>query len=174
LSHELRWNPLLREWIIVSIDRSQEIEEKSRPIYGNERFTLVLPFFAMWPLEMHIYGSIPAKMLNELNEQLRLMLADAIRAATAIYEECLGEDYAYMIIFHQAPSKGEYPEYRLHVEFYSPQLSKEKVKYAAGIEWGAGTFTYDGVPEERAAQLREAGATALTNIEHLGTLSRDT
>ena len=42
------------------------------------------------------------------------------------------------------------------------------MKYAAGIEWGAGTFTYDGVPEERAAELRKASMDAIRGIEHLG------
>jgi len=30
------------------------------------------------------------------------------------------------------------------------------LKYAAGIEWGYWTFTYDGVPEERVKELRSA------------------
>jgi UDPglucose--hexose-1-phosphate uridylyltransferase len=73
-----------------------------------------------------------------------------------------------MMMFHQAPSKGKHPEYRLHIEFYSPQMGQGRTKYAAGIEWGAGTFTYDGAPEERAGELKKACAKAVKETQHLG------
>ncbi len=44
----------------------------------------------------------------------------------------------------------------LHVEFYPPLRSAEKLKYLAGSEQGAGTFICDVLPEESAAALREA------------------
>ena len=44
----------------------------------------------------------------------------------------------------------------LHVEFYPPLRTAEKLKYLAGSEQGAGTFISDTLPEESAARLREA------------------
>ena len=44
----------------------------------------------------------------------------------------------------------------LHVEFYPPLRTAEKLKYLAGSEQGAGTFISDTLPEESAHQLREA------------------
>ena len=44
----------------------------------------------------------------------------------------------------------------LHVEFYPPLRTAEKLKYLAGSEQGAGTFISDVLPEEAAAALREA------------------
>ena len=44
----------------------------------------------------------------------------------------------------------------LHVEFYPPLRTAEKLKYLAGSEQGAGTFISDTLPEESAAALREA------------------
>ncbi len=44
----------------------------------------------------------------------------------------------------------------LHVEFYPPLRTAEKLKYLAGSEQGAGTFISDVLPEESAASLREA------------------
>jgi len=44
----------------------------------------------------------------------------------------------------------------LHVEFYPPLRTAEKLKYLAGSEQGAGTFISDTLPEESAAKLREA------------------
>jgi UDPglucose--hexose-1-phosphate uridylyltransferase len=146
----------------------REAEEGTRMVYRNKRFSLFVPFFAMWPYEMHVYGSNQVRRLGELDSEGALMLADAIRVATATYEKRLGRDYAYMMIFHQAPSRREYPEYRLHVEFYCPQMEKGRTKYAAGIEWGAGTFTYDGMPEERAKELKDSSRDATRGIRHLG------
>jgi len=145
-----------------------ELEEKTRMVYRNEAFSLFVPFFAMWPYEMHAHGTTPVRGLADLDEEGVPMLADVIRVATATYEKLLGPDYAYMMIFHQAPSKRPYPGYRLHVEFYSPQMGRGRTKYAAGIEWGAGTFTYDGAIEERAAELREASMGATKGMRHLG------
>ena len=107
----------------------------------------------------------------DLDERSRLMLADAIRATTATHEEQFGKDYAYIMVFHQAPSKGEYQDYRLHVEFYTPHITRDRI-YAAGIELGAGTLTYEGVPEERASVLREAAGKALNRIECIGELGK--
>lgn len=146
----------------------REVKDRVRVVYRNQWFVLLVPAFAMWPYEMHVYSSRLVRGLSELDSKGALMLADTIRTATATYEKCLGRDYAYMMIFHQAPSKEEVLEYRLHVEFYCPQMTKGRMKYAAGIEWGAGTFTYDGAPEERARELKQAAVKAVRDIECLG------
>lgn len=150
-----------------------EIESRSRLIYSNERFTVVLPFFGMWPFETHIYTPMPLRSLVDLDERSELMLADAIRATTATYEEQFGKDGAYIMVFHQAPSKGDYQDYRLHLEFYTPHITRDRIKYAAGIEWGAGIFTYDGVPEQGASVLREAAGNAVNKIECIGEVTKD-
>ena len=48
----------------------------------------------------------------------------------------------------------------MHVEFYPPLRSAQKLKYPAGSEQGAGTFISDVLPEEAAAELRAALARA--------------
>lgn len=59
---------------------------------------------------------------------------------------------------HQAPTNGE--DFagiaQLHFEFYPPQRMREKLKYLAGSELGAGAFIVDVLPEASAAALREA------------------
>jgi UDPglucose--hexose-1-phosphate uridylyltransferase len=65
-------------------------------------------------------------------------------------------------IGHQAPtgasarSAGGTDHGHLHVEFYPPLRTAEKLKYLAGSEQGAGTFISDTLPEESAIALREA------------------
>ncbi|HUB35841.1 MAG TPA: galactose-1-phosphate uridylyltransferase [Solirubrobacteraceae bacterium] len=52
------------------------------------------------------------------------------------------------------------PTGHLHVEFYPPLRTADKLKYLAGSEQGAGTFVADTLPEESAVALREAIARA--------------
>jgi UDPglucose--hexose-1-phosphate uridylyltransferase len=59
-----------------------------------------------------------------------------------------------MMLFHQTPVKGEYPFFHFHIEFYPPHRTKDKLKYLAGVESGAGTFLNDSLAEEKAAELR--------------------
>ena len=62
---------------------------------------------------------------------------------------------------HQAPTRGEPGDGgHLHVEFYPPLRTAEKLKYLAGSEQGAGTFISDTLPEESARALAKAIADA--------------
>lgn len=146
----------------------RELKDGVRVVYRNREFTLFVPAFAMWPYETHIYSSRPFRSLSELSHVDSMMLADALRVATATYRGHFGRAYAYMLVFHQAPTKAETREFRFHAEIYSPQIGRGRVKFAAGIEWGAGTFTYDGVPEQRALELKETAVKSVQSIEHLG------
>jgi UDPglucose--hexose-1-phosphate uridylyltransferase len=56
---------------------------------------------------------------------------------------------------HQAPTDGR-ARGHVHVEFYPPLRTAEKLKYLAGSEQGAGTFISDTLPEDSAAALRRA------------------
>ncbi|MHA2003816.1 MAG: galactose-1-phosphate uridylyltransferase, partial [Candidatus Thorarchaeota archaeon] len=66
------------------------------------------------------------------------------------------EDLAYVMVFHPRPATGDHPYWHFHVEFYPPWRNRTRLKYLAGIELGAGTYTNDSIPEEIAEELREA------------------
>jgi UDPglucose--hexose-1-phosphate uridylyltransferase len=66
-----------------------------------------------------------------------------------------GKPFPYVMVFHQAPTDGAaHPEAHLHIEFYPAYRMPGRLKYLAGSELGAGTFTADTLPEEKAAELR--------------------
>ncbi len=46
-----------------------------------------------------------------------------------------------------------HPEAHLHVEFYPAYRMPNRLKYLAGSEAGAGVFTADTLPEDKAAEL---------------------
>ncbi|MEM4717669.1 MAG: galactose-1-phosphate uridylyltransferase [Desulfurococcaceae archaeon] len=130
-----------------------ELEKGRRVIYRNKHFVAILPYYAMWPYEIHLYPIRHVKSLLELSGYELTCLADIIRVVTKIYNVWLARDAPYIMAFHDHPVKGQY-EYHFHVEFYQPYRDREKLKYAAGIEWGYWVFTYDGVPEERADEIK--------------------
>jgi UDPglucose--hexose-1-phosphate uridylyltransferase len=67
----------------------------------------------------------------------------------------------YTMSMHQRATDGvERRGEHLHIEFAPPYRSRDKLKYLAGVETGAGTFINDTAPEEKAAELREARARA--------------
>jgi UDPglucose--hexose-1-phosphate uridylyltransferase len=127
-----------------------------KPIYSNDHFQVFLPNYAMWPYELHIYPRDHSTWLTQLSHSGVLHLADALRAVSATYNNLFQRDLPYIMAVHQGPTGKWYVDYHMHVEFYQPYRESDKLKYAAGIEWGFWTFTYDGNPKDKAEELREA------------------
>ncbi len=94
------------------------------------------------------------------------------------YDALFDRPFPYVMAMHQAPTRISAPPAagpgrsagaapgadaahgHLHIEFYPPLRTAEKLKYLAGSEQGAGTFISDTLPEESAAVLRGAIARA--------------
>jgi len=72
------------------------------------------------------------------------------------YDALFDRPMPYVMAVHQAPTGAAGAGGHLHIEFYPPLRTAEKLKYLAGSEQGAGTFIGDVLPEEAAASLREA------------------
>ncbi|MHA1594199.1 MAG: galactose-1-phosphate uridylyltransferase [Candidatus Baldrarchaeia archaeon] len=145
---------------------SAEIESGERIVYADREMVAFVPYSAMWPYEVHIYPRRHVQSLLEMKDDERDALARALRVITATYNALFDFSMPYIMVIHQAPTDGgNYEYYHMHVEFYPPYRDKERLKHPAGVEWGAGTFTYDGVPEIRAKELRDACKRALRNLK---------
>ena len=58
-------------------------------------------------------------------------------------------------LFALAPTDGEpHPYPQLHAQFSPPYRTRDRLKYLAGTELGAGMFAMDALPEEKAADLQ--------------------
>lgn len=131
-----------------------ELEQGTRILRENDKFVSCVPFFARLPYEVHVYPKEHVTSLSELEDELLglgMMVRDVVTRYSTVFDET-----AYVMSFHTRPSIGEYPFWHFHVEFYPPWRDKSRRKYLAGIELGAGTYTNDSLPEERAQELREA------------------
>jgi UDPglucose--hexose-1-phosphate uridylyltransferase len=133
---------------LVARDSSSE-----RMIDDNDSFTVAVPFAARWPYEVAIRAKRHgAGRLSDLLPDEALDLAKAISAAVRRYDQLFGFELPYMMVIQEAPA--DQPNWHLHVEFYPPHRSENRLKVRASVETGLGSFINDTLPETTAARLR--------------------
>ena len=134
----------------------REIKDKSRVIIKNNSFIAFIPFYARWSYEVHIYSLRHVGSLYELKNKEVTSLAKIIKELINRYNKLFDFRMPYVMVIHQNPTDNKnYNYYHLHFEFYPPYRTKDKLKYMAGCELGAGTFINDTLPEEKAEELRK-------------------
>ncbi len=124
-----------------------------RIVAENAGFTAFVPFFARWPYEVHVYPRRHFGSLDEFRPQDETAFAEILKWVTMKYDNLYGFSFPYMMLIHQAPTAGRFPYFHFHVEFYPPHRSRDKLKYLASVETGAGTFLNDSLAEEKAKEL---------------------
>lgn len=139
----------------------RELAEGARVAYANAALAVYVPFAARWPYELHLVLREHRRSLLECTPDELRLLAEALQLVVRGYDRLFDRPFPYVMAVHQAPTTGAGPganpqEGHLHVEFYPPLRTREKLKYPAGSEQGAGVFISDVLPEEAAAALREA------------------
>jgi len=132
-----------------------EMNDGRRMVSENDSFAAFVPFFARFPYEVHVYAKRHFENMVSITQQEMDDLASILKTITMKYDGVFGFSLPYMMVMHQAPTDGRsYPQYHFHIEFYPPYRAKDKLKYAAGCESGAGTFINDTLAEDKAAELR--------------------
>jgi UDPglucose--hexose-1-phosphate uridylyltransferase len=135
-----------------------------RTVFASGSMIAFVPHAARWPYEVHVYPRRHVGSIAELDDAERAELADALLRTTRAYDTHFGFSTPYVMALHQAPTDGEsWPEAHLHFEFYPPHRRRDRLKYLAGVELGAGTFVNDTRPEETAGHLRKAAEPAVSN-----------
>jgi UDPglucose--hexose-1-phosphate uridylyltransferase len=135
----------------------RELQDGRRVVYENGDVVVYVPHAARWSYEAHAVlrehrPSLTACAAAELDS-----LAAALQALARGYDALFERPFPYVMAVHQAPTAaGAVRNGHVHVEFYPPLRTAEKLKYLAGSEQGAGVFIADTLPEESAAALREA------------------
>lgn len=124
-----------------------------RVVAENAAFTAFIPFYARWPYEVHIFPRRHVAALDRFHPAEERALAEMLKWVTLKYDNLFDFSFPYMMLLHQAPVEGKY-DFHFHIEFYPPHRSKEKIKYLASVETGAGSFLNDSLAEEKAAELR--------------------
>ncbi len=135
----------------------RELEDRRRVVYENEEVVVYVPYAARWAYEAHVVMRAHRPSLLECEPAELDALADGLQALVRGYDALFARPFPYVMAVHQAPTDGAARgRGHLHVEFYPPLRTAEKLKYLAGSEQGAGTFISDTLPEESAPALRAA------------------
>jgi UDPglucose--hexose-1-phosphate uridylyltransferase len=138
----------------------REREAGVRVVYENDAVVVYVPYAARWAYEAHVTLREHRPSLLECEPRELRGLACALQGLQRGYDALFARRFPYVMAVHQAPTGGARRDGHLHVEFYPPLRTADRLKYLAGSEQGAGTFISDTLPEQSATALREAIARA--------------
>jgi UDPglucose--hexose-1-phosphate uridylyltransferase len=132
-----------------------ELADRRRLVWASEAALAWVPVCARWAYEVWVAPRRPAATLADLDAGERRELARGLRTTLRRLDGLWGRPMPYVMAVHQGPSDGApHPEAHVHVEIYPALRMKDRLKYLAGSEIGAGVFTSDTLPEDKAAELR--------------------
>lgn len=109
---------------------------RDRIVLENETFTVIVPFWAVWPFETILIPRRHLSSFNDFREPERDGLADVIKRIAVRYDNLFRMSFPYSAGFHQAPTNGRaHPEWHFHMHFYPPLLRSASVKkFMVGYE----------------------------------------
>jgi UDPglucose--hexose-1-phosphate uridylyltransferase len=131
-----------------------------RVVVSNDHFTVMVPFWAVWPFEVMLVSHRHAGSLADLTPDEVSGLANILRQITTRFDNLFEISFPYSMGFHQTPTDGQiYPAQHFHAHYYPPLLRSATVrKFMVGFEM-LGMPQRDITPETAAARLREQSAT---------------
>jgi UDPglucose--hexose-1-phosphate uridylyltransferase len=145
----------------------EEIQRETagpRGVFASASTVAFVPNAARWPYEVHVYPRRHVASIADLDDSERADLAEALLQTTRAYDAHFGFSTPYVMALHQAPTDGQpWPQAHMHFEFYPPHRRRDRLKFVAGVELGAGTFVNDTRPEDTAADLRRAAEVLVSN-----------
>lgn len=134
---------------------SREIAEARRLLYDGPDVAAFMPICARYSYEVWVAPKRPAPSFAALTRTERADFARALKTVILKFDGLWQKPFPYILAFHQAPTDGTpHPEAHLHAEFYPAYRMPNRLKYLAGSEIGAGVFTADTLPEQKADELR--------------------
>jgi UDPglucose--hexose-1-phosphate uridylyltransferase len=127
-----------------------------RTVLSDENWIAFVPPFARWPYEVHLAPRRHRGGLLDLDRDDDESFARILKGLLQKYDRLFKRPLPYVMAMHQTPPGRARNDHHFHVEFYPPNRTRDKLKYLAGSELGAGAFIVDARAEDKAAELREA------------------
>jgi UDPglucose--hexose-1-phosphate uridylyltransferase len=137
-------------------DYEEQERDKERLVFQNNDFSVVVPFWAIWPFETLVISRKHIPDILHLEPKSRTQLAATLQLLTRCYDQVFETQFPYSMGFHQQPVDGDpHPEWHLHAHFYPPLLRSATIrKFMVGFEM-LGTPQRDITAESAAHRLRE-------------------
>jgi UDPglucose--hexose-1-phosphate uridylyltransferase len=133
-----------------------ELKAGERLVCANERWVVLVPFWAVWPFETMAIPRRQVSGLPALDTDERDALADILARLNRRYDNLFQRPFPYSMAWHGRPTDGlDHPYWRLHASWYPPLLRSATVrKFVVGYELAAEPQR-DLTPEQAAAHLRD-------------------
>ncbi|SHH18751.1 galactose-1-phosphate uridylyltransferase [Massilia sp. CF038] len=133
-----------------------EAASGARVVYAGPHAMAFVPPCARYPYEVWVMPRVPVAGFADLSAPQRADLARALKTVLLKYEHLWDRPFPYLMAWYQAPTDGAaHPATQLHAQFFPPYRNRDRLKYLAGTELGAGFFAMDVLPEASAAQLQQ-------------------
>lgn len=137
-----------------------ERQDGRRMLYEGPHAVAFVPVCARYPYEVWVAPIRPVEGFAQLNDAERADLARALKTVLLKYDGLWQRPFPYLMAWYQAPTDGQpHPESHLHAQLWPPYRTRERLKYLAGTEIGAGFFAMDALPEDKAAELQQVEVT---------------
>ena len=133
------------------------MEKGERIVLQNESFSVLVPFWAIYPFEVMIVSNLHYRNFLDFEETQKRDLADIIRQLSIRYDALFNVPFPYSMGFHQSPFNVEQTEdIHFHAHYYPPLLRSATVrKFLVGFEL-LGMPQRDITPELAAERLRQS------------------
>lgn len=132
-----------------------EQSDGRRIIHQEEGAISFVPACARYPYETWIAPKRRVGWLHDLNPAEIKDLARTLKTVLLKFDNLWNKPFPYLMVLYQAPTDGSaHPESHAHFQIYPPYRTRDRLKFLAGTELGAGIFVNDALPEEKAAELR--------------------
>lgn len=120
-----------------------EVNLGKRIVWMNESFCAFIPWFTDYPFGVFIVSKNSRAHIGQMNEIELQELGEIIQKVTKGFDRIFDRPFPYMMCFHQSPVNSQEWQnaedyYTFHIEFYPPLREKNKIKWYAGSEMGAG------------------------------------
>ncbi len=132
-----------------------EREQGERIVCENDSFTVLVPYWAVWPFEVLLLSKRHVQDMVQLSDLERTHLAEILQRTVCRYDNLFATPFPYSMGFHQQPiDQKTHEEWHLHAHYYPPLLRSATVqKFMVGFEL-LGTSQRDLTPESAAERLR--------------------
>lgn len=137
-----------------------ELADGRRLLHQTDHFLTYIPHFTDYPFGAFISARrAGCASLTDLSPAEIAALAQHLKALTTAFDALYQRPFPYMLCLHQAPvNSPEWADapahYRLHIQFYPPLRSPDRIKYYASSEMGAWAAANTRAVEDSAAELR--------------------